>query len=44
MNLTLIILRRGKIGCESSIDHYRNICKNATFSVQFIEKLVMKME
>ena len=33
------ILRRGKPGCEISIDHYRNFCKNATFSIQVIKKL-----
>ena len=28
--------RRRKSGCEIAIDHYRNICKNAT--IQVIEK------
>ena len=34
------IHRRGKSGCEISIDHYRNVCKNATFSIQVIENWI----
>ena len=33
------IHRREKSGCEISIDQYRNVCKNTTFSIQVIEKL-----
>ena len=33
------IHRRGKSGYEIFIDHYRNVCKNGTFSIQLIEKL-----
>ena len=33
------IHRREKSGCEISNDHYRNVWKNATFSIQVIEKL-----
>ena len=33
------IKSRGKSGCEISIDHYWNICENATFSIQVIKKL-----
>ena len=30
---------RGKSGCNISIDHDRDVCKIATFSIQAIEKL-----
>ena len=33
------IYKTGNSECEISIDHYRNVCKNATFSIQVIEKL-----
>ena len=33
------IHRRGKSECEFFIDYSRNVCKNATFSIQVIEKL-----
>ena len=33
------IHRRGKSGCAVSIDYCRNVCKNATFSIQINEKL-----
>ena len=39
LNLRMNFHRKGKSECEISIDHYRNICKNATFWIQFIEKL-----
>ena len=31
------IYRIGKSGCEISIDHCRNACKNKTFSIQVTE-------
>ena len=31
LNLRMNIHRRGKSGYKISIDHYRNVCKNATF-------------
>ena len=40
LDLRMNIHRHGKSGCEISTDHYRNVCKNATFSVQVIEKLL----
>ena len=33
------IHRKGKSGCEISIDHYKNVCPGATFSIQVIEVL-----
>ena len=39
LNLRTTIHRRGKSGCEISNDHYRNVCKNAIFSIQVTEKL-----
>ena len=39
MNLRKNSHRRGKSGCKISNDHYGNVCKNVTFSVQVIEKL-----
>ena len=46
LNLRLNIQRRGKSRYEISIDHYRNVCKSATFPNQFkiYEEMVMKME
>ena len=41
------IHKEGKSKCGTSIDHYRNVCKNATFSIQVIEnypEMGMKME
>ena len=35
----MIIHRIGKSGCSFSIDHYSNVCKNVTFSIQVIERL-----
>ena len=39
LNLTINIHRIGKSGCEISIGHYRNVCNNATFSIQVNGKL-----
>ena len=39
LNLRVNNHRIGKSECEISIYRYRNICKNATFSIQVIEKL-----
>ena len=33
------IHRRDKSGCEHSINHYKNICKGASFSTHILEKL-----
>ena len=33
------IHRKGKPGFEISINHYKNICKNISFTIQIIEKL-----
>ena len=30
---------KGKSGCEHSINHYKNICKGASFSIHILEKL-----
>ena len=39
LNLRMNIQRKRKSGCEFSTDHFRNVCKNETFSIQVIEKL-----
>ena len=39
LNLRTNIHRRGKSGGEISIDYYRNVCKNKSFSIQITEKL-----
>ena len=39
LNLRINIHRKQKSECEVSIDHYKNVCKNATFSIQVIGKL-----
>ena len=39
LNLRMNFHRRGQPRCEISINHYRNVCKNAAFSIQVIEKL-----
>ena len=39
LNPKMNIHKRGKSGCEISIDHYRNVCENAIFSIQVIENL-----
>ena len=38
-NLRLNIYREGKSGCEHSINHYKNVCECASFSIQLLEKL-----
>ena len=38
LNLRMNIQGRGKSGYEISIDHYKNVCKNARFLFQIIEK------
>ena len=39
LHLRMNIHRRGKTGCEIAIDHYRNVCPGATFSIQILESL-----
>jgi len=39
VNKRMNIHRKGKSGCEIAIDHYKNVCPGATFSVQILEKL-----
>ena len=39
VNLRLNIHRKGKSGCEHSINHYKNVCECASFSIQILEKL-----
>ena len=39
VNLRLNIHRKGKSGCEHSINHYKNVCEYASFSIQILEKL-----
>ena len=39
VNLKMNIHRKGKSGCEHSINHYQNICKGASFSIPILEKL-----
>ena len=33
------IHRKAKVGCEIAIDHFKNVCPGATFSVQILENL-----
>ena len=33
------IHRKGKSGCQQSINHYKNVCKGASFSIHILEKL-----
>ena len=33
------IHRRGKSGCEIAIDHFKNVCPGATFTIQILESL-----
>ena len=33
------IHRKGKSGCEISINHYTNVCPNSSFLIQILEKL-----
>ena len=39
LNLRMNIHRKGKSGCEISIDHYKNVCPGATFTIQILELL-----
>ena len=39
VNLRMNIHRRGKSGCEILIDHFSNVCPNANFSIDILEKL-----
>ena len=39
LNLRMNVHRRGKSGCEIAIDHYKNVCPNATFNIQIVEIL-----
>ena len=39
LNQRMNIHRKGKSGCEISIDHFSNVCPGAKFSVQILEKL-----
>ena len=39
VNLRMNIHRRGKSGCEVAIDHFKNVCPGATFSIQILENL-----
>ena len=39
LNLRMNSHKKRKSGCENSIDHYRNSCKNATFSIQIVKTL-----
>ena len=38
LSIRMNIHRRGKSGCELSINHYKNVCPNATFNIQILEK------
>ena len=40
LNLRMNIQRRVKSGCQISIDHYRDVWKSATFSIQVIQKVI----
>ena len=31
--------QKGRSGCEHSINHYKNVCKGASVSIHFLEKL-----
>ena len=39
LHLRMNIHRTGKTGCEVAIDHYKNVCPGATFSIQIVETL-----
>ena len=39
VNLRMNVHRKGKSGCEISIDHYTNVCPGTKFSIQILEKL-----
>ena len=38
VNLRMNIHRICKSGCEHSINHYKNICKGASFSIHILER------
>ena len=39
VNLRMNIHRKGKSGCEHSINHYKNVCKCASFFIHILEKI-----
>ena len=39
VNLRMNFHRKGKSGCEHAINHYKNVCKCASFSIHILEKL-----
>ena len=39
VNLRMNIHRKGKSGCEILIDHFSNVCPDASFSIDILEKL-----
>ena len=39
LNLRMNIHRTSKSGCQISIDHYKDVCPGATFSIQILEVL-----
>lgn len=40
LNLRMNIHMRENSGCEVPIDHYKDVCKSATFSIKVIEKVL----
>ena len=39
VNLRMNVHRKGKSGCEHPLNHYKNVCKGASFSIHISEKL-----
>ena len=39
VNLRMNIYRKGKSGYKHSINHYKNVCKVASFSIHILEKV-----
>ena len=39
VNLRMNIHQKGKSVCEHCVNHYKNVCKGASFSIQVFEKL-----
>ena len=39
VHLRMNIHRRGKSGCEIAIDHFKNVCPGATFTILILEVL-----
>ena len=37
--LRMNIHRKGKSGCEIAIDHFKNVCPDATFTILILERL-----